>query len=601
MLPAVKALGDYASRSESLSAESMFIESSKLEDVQNVLCINFVHRNEGVVYKNIFMKAFNKEDSDKYLYRIYRHQRYDVTPTSRIAAPEKMRQRFELWFKSVSDEYLENPLLAALKEEFLREIAKIFGDYEAAYSDIAQDIRNHTLVTITVMEDDQTKYVGDFEVFKNILKNEGRRGFYSKHDVEAKGQGTCFICGRKTEVMGFASPFSVYTLDKKGFAPNFLREDAWKCLPLCIECAIVLSAGKDFLNKHLYKSLYGLKFYLLPTFIFGLNDDVIEEIKSPKKDYTALLCKEDNISEVIIERKEQMSLMFIFTKPKQSDYFDIMRYVEDVPPSWIKKIFEIRKQIIYSENSTPIFQENLLKTIFGEKWVGHFDKNPDQDTTIGKLIREFFPSSKYDGIYDEYFVDVLSDILSQRKIRSGLLMNAFNRTMHGAFIKRNDYSVKVLTLKGLLIILLLEKLGILDEWENQEMNTKIEDDRFSRFFKEYENAFNTSSKRATFLEGVLAKYVLDVQFANRHSMPFREKLFGLRLDERRVKALFPEVIQKLREYKVAYTPVEKASAEMFISAENSGWNISNEETSYFFTLGMTLAPIFKVTEEKVDE
>ncbi len=600
MLPAVKALGDYACRSESLCAESMFIESSKLEDVKNVLCINFECQQGRLLYKNIFLRAFNQKDSTKYLYRVYRHQRYDVTPTSRIAIPEKMRQRFELWFKSVPSEYLKDQILSSLKTEFLVNIERIFGDFEKEYKAISPDIRRNTIVTITI-EENNIRYIGDFEVFRNILKNEGLKGFYSKHDVEAKGEGTCFICGKPKEVMGFASPFSIYTLDKRGFAPNFLREDAWKRLPICADCAIVLSAGKDFLNKYLYKSLYGLKFYLIPDFIFEPNDEILDEIKSPKKQYDRLICKEDNISEIIADKKEQVGLTFVFTKPKQSDYFDIMRYVEDVPPSWIQKIFVARKEIIYSENSLPIFREEALKIIFGNKWVGHFDKNPDQDTSIGKLIRDFFPNSKIDGIYDKYFIDIISDLLAQRQIRASLLINAFSRTLRSSFTKGNDYYTKVLSLKSLMIILLLDKLKILDEWGTQTVTGKIEDDRFSKFFEDYGNAFNTPGKQAAFLEGVLAKYLLDVQFANRGSMPFREKLFGLRLDEHRVKSLFPEAIQKLREYKVAYTTLEKTTAKALVEAENNGWHLTSEETSYFFALGMTLAPIFKVTEEKLDE
>jgi CRISPR-associated protein Csh1 len=599
MLPAVKALGDYACKSGSLSAESMFIESSKLDDVESVLCINFERRQDKVFYKNIFPKAFNQKDSIKYLYRIYRHQRYDVTPTSRIATPEKMRQRFELWFKSVPSEYLQDKLLASIKEEFLGKIERIFSDFEKEYSSIAQDKRKNTIVTITV-EEDNVKYIGDFEIFKKILKNEACNGFYSKHNVESKGEGICFICKKKKEVMGFASPFSVYTLDKRGFAPNFLREEAWKRLPICNDCAITLSAGKDFLNKYLYKSLYGLKFYLIPNFIFEFNNEVMDEIKSPKKAYKKLLCREDTILEIMAGRKEQVNLMFIFTKPKRSDYFDIMRCVEDVPPSWIKKIFDTMSELINPpESHLPVFQESLLKLMFGEKLVGNFDEN--QDTSLGKLIREFFPSSKYDGIYDKYFVDILSDVLAQRKIRSSILVNAFSRTIRSSFIKGNDQYTKVLSLKSLMLILLIEKLRILTEWSSQEMNATIEDERLSQFLKEYGNAFSTPSKRAVFLEGVLTKYLMDIQFANRRSTPFREKLYGLRLDERRVKRLLPEIIQKLREYKVAYSRLEKAIAEMFIDAENSGWKLTNDETSYFFTLGMTLAPIFKVTEEKVDE
>jgi CRISPR-associated protein Csh1 len=599
MLPAVKALGDYAYKSESLSAESMFIESSKLANVKNVLCINFGHRQGKVSYKSIFLKKFNQKDSMNYLYRIYRHQRYDVTPTSRMATPERMRQRFELWFRSIPREYLHDQLLASIKEEFLGKIERIFSDFEKEYSSIVQDDRKSTIVTITV-EEDRVKHIGDFEVFKRILKNEGRKGFYSKHGVEAKGEGICSICKKKTEVMGFASPFSVYTLDKRGFAPNFLREEAWKRLPICNDCAIALSAGKDFLNKYLYKSLYGLKFYLVPSFVFEFNNEVIDEIKSPKKAYKKLLCREDTITEIMAERKEQVNLMFVFTKPKQSDYFDIMRCVEDVPPSWIKRILNTMGELINPpESHLPIFKESLLKLIFGEKLVGNFDEN--QDTSLGKLIREFFPSSKYDGIYDKYFVDVLSDVLAQRKIRSNTLVNAFIRTIRSSFIKGNDQYAKVLSLKSLMLVLLIDKLGIATDWSNQEMKSTIEDERLAQFFKEYGNAFGTPSKRAVFLEGVLTKYLMAIQFANRRSTPFREKLYGLRLDERRVKRLLPEIIQKLREYKVAYSPLEKAIAEMFIEAENSGWKLTNDETSYFFTLGMTLAPIFKVTEEKVDE
>jgi CRISPR-associated protein Csh1 len=67
----------------------------------------------------------------------------------------------------------------------------------------------------------------------------------------------------------------------------------------------------------------------------------------------------------------------------------------------------------------------------------------------------------------------------------------------------------------------------------------------------------------------------------------------LKLDEKRVKRLFPEIIEKLREYDVAYTSMENLAAKAFVAAENHGWRLTNDELSYFFTLGMTLAPIFK--------
>jgi hypothetical protein len=182
MLPAVKALGDYACRSESLSAESMFIESSKLEDVKNVLCINFEQVQGKIIYKNIFQKSFNQKDSIKYLYRTHRRGTYDITPTSKIASPEKAKNRFKLWFKLIPSDYLKDELLFSLKEEFLKNIDQIFNDFEKEYLAIKQDTRKNTILTVTIEEGAQIKYLGDIEIFRNILKKEGYRVFYTRKE-----------------------------------------------------------------------------------------------------------------------------------------------------------------------------------------------------------------------------------------------------------------------------------------------------------------------------------------------------------------------------------------------------------------------------------
>jgi CRISPR-associated protein Csh1 len=597
MLSAVKALGDYSCKSEELSLESMFAENSKLEGVKKVFCIDFEYNNEKAIYKGIFAEDFDRkiERSTRYLYRIFRHQRYDVTPTSRMADPEKLRQRFGLWFRQCSDEYLKDPLLSALKEEFLGKIDRIFDDLKQEYLSLAKEDRKNAIATITINGE---KHIGDFEIFRRILRNEACHGFYSKHGVESKGNGICFLCRKKTEVMGFASPFSVYTFDKKGFAPNFLREEAWKRLPICMECATILSAGRDFLNKHFYKGFYGLNFYVIPNFVLKVDNEVLEDfLIGKKKSYRKLVCNEDYISEAIAEKGDQVSLTFVFTKPKQSDYFDIMRSVEYVPTSWIREILKVEKEIGLSS----IFQEEALKLILGDKTVGNFDEN--EDTSLGGLIRPFFPQSKYEGVHDKYFVDLVSDVLAQKGIGSRLLLAAFTRAMRSSFIKCNDRHMKVLALKSLMLVLLTSKLELLPDWGEEEMNSTAdnEDRKITQFFAEYKNAFNTSSKRAVFLEGIMTKYLMDIQFANRRSTPFRDKLYGLKLDERRVKKLLPEIIEKLREYKMAYSMLEKLTAEAFLDSENKGWNLTTDETSYFFALGMTLAPIFKTKVEKVNE
>lgn len=114
------------------------------------------------------------------------------------------------------------------------------------------------------------------------------------------------------------------------------------------------------------------------------------------------------------------------------------------------------------------------------------------------------------------------------------------------------------------------------------------------FFKDHASAFNTPDKKAVFLTGVLTKFLLDVQYANRKATPFREKLYGLKFDERRIKKRFPEIIEKLKEYRVyAYTWLEELCSEYLIKTEESGWNLSKDEISYYFALGLNLGGVFK--------
>ena len=502
MLGAVKSLGDYFCRKEKLSVESMFIESSKIEDVKNVICINFERTSGGIIYRNVSISGYNPDDAEKYLYRIHRHQRYDVTLTSRMNTSEKIRQRFTLWFQQCPEEYLKDPLLHSLKNEFLGKIEQIFKDLSQECLAIGEESKRNTLVTVTI-RDESTKYMGDYEIFKRILREEAGRGFYFRYDVKSKGNGICSLCKRETEVLGFGSPFSFYTFDKRGFAPNFMQENAWKCLPLCMDCAVALSAGKNFLNKYFYKRFYGFNFFLVPSFIFEFNDKIIEKIITPKRDYKRILCREDDLLDAITETDAhnlKISLNFVFVKPKQSDYVDIMRYVEDVPPSWIKQISGALDSVF----ADSVFREDDLKRIFGKKWVGNFNKKGGLDLTVGGLVRSFFPRSKIEGIQDKYFLDVVGDILSQRRIRLEFLTDAFMKTIESSFRKStalDDWKTKIVVLQSFALVLLLHKLNILEERKGELSTRAVEkkSEPLTVFLKEYSNAFDTPEKKATFL------------------------------------------------------------------------------------------------------
>ena len=99
---------------------------------------------------------------------------------------------------------------------------------------------------------------------------------------------------------------------------------------------------------------------------------------------------------------------------------------------------------------------------------------------------------------------------------------------------------------------------------------------------------------------MLVQYLLNIQYQERKATPFRVKLKGLKLDEKQIKKLLPEIQNKLEEYgKNYYGRLEKIISEHLVSAGNE-WEITNDEVNYYFVLGMNLAGEFK-SENKTED
>jgi CRISPR-associated protein Csh1 len=93
---------------------------------------------------------------------------------------------------------------------------------------------------------------------------------------------------------------------------------------------------------------------------------------------------------------------------------------------------------------------------------------------------------------------------------------------------------------------------------------------------------------------------MDIQFTERGATPFRVKLQGLRLDQKQVQSLLPEIQNKLEEYgKNYYRDLEHLTSSYFLKASQD-WKLSKDEISFYFVLGMNLSSAFKTVKSEVD-
>jgi len=454
MLHAIKKLGDYVIEKENMNEEEPLIQKSKLMNSKMILSAVFELKDGDLTYYRVNIEPDPFYKADKILYRTFTHGRYDVTPTTRVLSIEQLEKRILLWFKEVAKKY-DHPLIKSLHREIEDKSDKIFEDLSKRYNELSKEDKRGVIFTIKIKEGERDKYFSDFEIFREIFKKEASEKFFIKHKVESKGKGTCHICCQETEVLGFASPFSFSTFDKPGFVSSFDRKNSWKSLPICVKCAVSLEAGKGYLDRKLLKRFDGFKFYVIPNFVFGeVNEEVMDEIESSdKRKYVdSILCAEDDILDILKEEEKVMNLIFIFIKPKQKDFFDIIKYVEDVPPSWIKRLSDALKEV----RDLKIFRdETVLKKIFGEKKTGGLDSK----ITIGSLLRPFFPKPDY----DKSFIDLVGGILAQKKIDKNFLINAFVREIRNRHVNKKHWEEKTLCLKSFMLLKFLNKLNLIKE------------------------------------------------------------------------------------------------------------------------------------------
>jgi CRISPR-associated protein Csh1 len=604
MIEAIRNIGEYALEKEEKSTDDplkILIDNPANRGTKNILFILLNEENEKFKYRGIEIEEYSNEKLEKYLYRKGSGARgTDVTPISMVTDVEKT---FEIkilnWFKNYnSDKNNKNEMLQNIYLCIKEDKEKILQDLKE------KSALENNIISFKI----NGRYLGDFEIFRNILVNKASENFYKKFGKISKSEDMlCSICKKKSgEVYGFVSTFNFYTVDKPGFVSGgFQQKDAWKNYPVCLNCALTLEEGKKYLGDNLSFSFYGFKYLLIPKFLKGVNKNIQKDIfkkieiqKDPrfgKKEIKHLTSDENEVLDLMSEQGNYLNNNFLFySAPKgfNGAVFNILLYIEDILPSRLKQLFKAKEVIDQEE----IFQNCEIDIYQDRKKIG---KGP-LEFNFG-ILRTFFPRISNSRTFNKYFLDITNKIFTNKPVEYNFLLNFVVKKIRDDFVK--NYPTKIDTMKAFMLLNYLKELKILklkkeEKMETEDLFTQEREgeetkERVELFFDKFSNFFNSDVKRAVFLEGVLSQYLLNIQYRERKATPFRIKLKGLRLDEKQIKKLLPEIQNKLEEYrKNYYRDLESIISNYFVSSGND-WNISNDEISFCFVLGMNLSYLFK--------
>jgi len=627
MIEALRNIGEYALEKEGKSIDNPLDillddpESNHKNPIyKNIFSMVLQEINGEYIYKNIDHEQYSKDKLKKYLYKQGSSKGSDITPTSRITRVKEdgsKKTTFELkiltWFKEYKELGSDKNInfLVKLGGCLKKNKDKIEKDLEIQYGGINK--KEKGVLTIKIND----KYLGEYDIFNNILLQKSKRRFYSMYGKVSKSENKlCSICKKKCgEVYGFVSTFNFYTVDKPGFVSGgFQQKDAWKNYPVCLNCALTLEKGKKYLEENLnfnfLEPIYRVRYILIPKFISWIDKEIekeafkiMEQQKDPKFrkiEINRLTNAEDEVLELMSKQENYLNMNFMFYAVSNAE-FKILLYVENVLPSRLRALFDVKKDVdnveIFKECMVPVF-ENKKKT--GERPL---------EFNFGILRDFFYDFTNKRWISKKYFLDIVNKIFTGRPVNYEFLLNFIMRRIRGDFI--NGYLTKTNTLKSFMLLNYLNELNILKY--KKEESTKMErsilpkeirgemKEKTEVFFDKFSDFFGSDIKKAIFLEGALAQKLLNIQRlpevsnAQAGREPFRSRLKGLKLDEKQIKKLLPEIQNKLEEYGknyYYYRDLESIISNYFISSGND-WNISNDEISFYFVLGMNLSNLFK--------
>ncbi|VVB92958.1 CRISPR-associated protein (cas_TM1802) [uncultured archaeon] len=591
MLSAIREIGKWQIAKSSKNELDVLIKEPNFKNGGKVALIK-INLDEKR-FEGVELEDYDSTKVHKYLFRGGVSQGPNPTPISiiNIKKPQTTYDgKIQKWFVKYSNSG------DILKEDrdFIENIKCILSDN---HDQIIQAIENciadvpkkeGKLLTVKIKQGIDWKYIGEFEIFKKLLKE--------KESKKIGGVITnCSICGIQKELSEDAGVFKFYTIDKPGFITGGFEESlAWKNFPTCSECKLELEEGRKFIEANLNYKFYGLNYLLIPKLLLREIREIDAEIFEILLDNNKLISlkervkkritdNEKDILEALAEEKDTLTFNFLFLKPEQSAE-RILLLIEDVFPSRIKRIFEAKDAV---------------------------DKNTGDSYTLGKIRHFFAKSDENKREYDlnTYFLEIIDSIFRGVSIEFSFLNSFFMAKIRRDFLdydsKGNEkFNFQSSIKNALMSIMFFENLGLITFAEMID----LKESNFEELFKKYGNTFNLPVKRGLFLAGALTEMLLRKQGKERGTKPFMKKLKGLKMDERDIKALLPAIQNKFEEYnsfgKGKRIVAEEAYDYLFASGEN--WKLSVDEINFFFAGGMNLASdidniLYAEGEKDIDE
>lgn len=471
--------------------------------------------------------------------------------------------------------------LDACREDFKSRKDEIWAAVEAGQKAAGIDGKEHRGYVFLAADNDVGRAYAWSEA-KDFLVEQSLERFADKGG--RREAGTCAVCNQAAAVYGNYSVLACYNLDKPGsIAGGFKATEAHRNLPVCGNCALALAEAFTFAETYLTSNMAGQSYMILP---YANAPEVRQELARSLREHAdcyRLGSAYDLVSEQLAlvrefgGRGDQLAFALVFFKAEKASW-RIQAEVQEVLPSRLHELHKAVNQIAHAEDLTTEDKVQIkplkVTALTFKNFAGTVEKTSAD--TLRAWLTALFEGQPVD--YKNFLHHLVTKLINTGKSKPDKphLLHWMTRQAWGLY--------RYAALTGLI-----QPPSTMQQ--DAIMQEVIPDSAYGRYIKHHADFFHAHELVVAFLTGCYAAQVASVQRQERGADPFTKKFIGRLLSRTHLQRLYREGHGKLAQYgKLAYVikDLDPDLASAWVACGDC-WSISDEEATFAFTIGYSLA------------
>ncbi len=510
--------------------------------------------------------------------------------TEDVGQEKKIAESMRSWFQAINwqDKDLQKRVVVDLADKAVEAgVGQKWEDNKRIRSGYCfPALKNQDMIKPVYME----------EAAKELMVTKAVRAWSTYKKKEIQRRGVCSICGREEVVFGNFSELKCYNLDKPGMITGgFLLPKADINFPVCKHCALTMSYAINYAQNNLQAQMAGQDYLVLPYCSAGgeIMKFIKEELEArPSRFSISSQCDPlVNFDEELLQfmqeekLKEQLAFALIFFK-KQNKEWKILSEVQQVLPGRLRAVQRARNKAMTDQMLIHSGKDGQAVSISGQT-LSIFAAGSGARSS-GRIVRQW-----------------LATVFGGGKIDKKVL---FHSTCKKILVeqRQNPQALNFFAAQAWGLYLFFHFLDLFPQG-GKPMASKFPDSPMGRYMEKHSEFFRRSEMIVAFLTGSYVSTVVSVQADKRNmklsKAPFVKKFIGRLLNQKHFRRLFREGHDKLAQYEalgiVVKNRLETDLAQAWVECGDK-WRISDDEATFAFTLGYSLA--WRITvEDKTEE